>query len=429
MAINRRQFIKRGAGAVSVSMVMPGFWMANVARGQDAAAFDSRKFVVIQLGGGNDGLNTVIPYANARYASLRPFLSFKEADLKDGQGNSTIVSNELGLHPMLAEFKSLYDAGKVAIVNGVGYANQSTSHFLGTDIWMTANTNGGAGDGWLGRYADQVYVGKSNLSAVNIGGTLPKALFAQKFVVPSISNFATYNFQTDGRFAGDRNNQLNAFRASSSRGFSANSFSDALADNGMEALDGSTALGLAIAKYTSPVTYPANNSLANALRMVAQTMTTIPDTNIGYVQIGGFDNHSTQIGSAAEPNNKLIGAHANLLRNFSQGVKAFLDDMDAHGIRDVVLMTFSEFGRRPNENASRGSDHGRASPMFVIGNSVRGGLYGQYPSLEAAALDSAGNLRENVDFRSVYATILDKWLGADSRSILGGTFANLGFLS
>lgn len=428
MAINRRQFIKRGAGAVSVSLVMPSLWTAGVARGQDAAAFDSRKFVVIQLGGGNDGVNTVIPYTNARYFSLRPFLSFRDTELKDAQGNSTIISNELGLHPMLAEFKSLYDAGKVAIVNGVGYANQSTSHFLGTDIWMTANTNGGSGSGWLGRYADQVYVGKSSLSAINFGGTLPKALFAQKFVVPSISNFATYTFQTDGRFVGDRNNQLNAFRANGSRGFSANSFGDALADNGMEALDGSASLGLAIAKYTSPVTYPANNSLGNALKMVAQSMTTIPDTNIGYVQIGGFDNHSSQIGSAADPNNKLIGTHANLLRNFSQGVKAFLDDMDAHGIRDVVLMTFSEFGRRPNENASRGSDHGRASPMFVIGNSVRGGLYGQYPSFEASALDSAGNLRENVDFRSVYATILDKWLGADSQSILGAKYNDLGFL-
>ena len=427
MPTTRRQFIKRGVGAVSVSLVMPRIWLSE-ARAQQAAAFDSRKFVVIQFGGGNDGLNTVIPYTNARYYSLRPVLSFNEAELKDSQGNSTIVSNELGLHPMLAEFKGLFDAGKVAIVNGVGYPNQSTSHFLGTDIWMTTNLNGGSGDGWLGRYADQVYVGKSSLSAVNFGGTLPKALFAQKFVVPSISSFATYTFQTDARFAGDRNNQLNTFRANSSRTFPPNSFLDALADNGMEALDGSAALATAIARYTSSVTYPANNSLASALKMVAQTMTTIPETNIGYVQIGGFDNHSTQIGSAADPNNKLIGAHATLLRSFSQGVKAFLDDMDVHGIRDVVLMTFSEFGRRPNENASRGTDHGRAAPMFVVGNPVRGGLYGQYPSLEVTALDTAGNLKENVDFRSVYATILDKWLSADSQSILGARFDNLGFL-
>jgi uncharacterized protein (DUF1501 family) len=177
------------------------------------------------------------------------------------------------------------------------------------------------------------------------------------------------------------------------------------------------------------VTYPANNSLANALRMVAQIMTTIPDTNLGYVSMGGHDTHSAQIGSAQDLTNKLIGAHATLMRNLSQAVKAFLDDMDGHGMRDVVLMTFSEFGRRPNENASRGCDHGRAAPLFVIGNPVRGGLYGQYPSLEATALDSGGNLRENVDFRSVYATVLDKWLEASSSSILGGSFSDVGFLS
>src|SRR5262245_20058326 len=186
MPTTRRQFIKRSVGAVSVSLVMPRIWLGE-ARAQDAAAFDSRKFIVIQLGGGNDGINTVIPYSSARYASLRPILAFKDSELKDAQGNSTIISNDLGLHPMLAEIKGLFDAGKVAIVNGVGYANQSTSHFLGTDIWMTANTNGGSGTGWLGRYADQVFLGRSGLSAVNISGTLPKAFFADRFVTPSIS--------------------------------------------------------------------------------------------------------------------------------------------------------------------------------------------------------------------------------------------------
>jgi uncharacterized protein (DUF1501 family) len=427
MPTTRRQFIKRSVGAVGVSLVMPKIWLGD-ARAQDAAAFNSRKFVVIQFGGGNDGLNTVIPYTNARYASLRPVLSFKDAELKDDKGNSTIISNELGLHPMLGEFKAMFDAGKVAIVNGVGYPNQSTSHFLGTDIWMTANLAGGAGLGWLGKYADQAFVGKSGLSAVNISGTLPKAFFANKFVTPSISNFAQYTFQTDGRYLPDRNNQLNTFRANLTRPFPDDSFANALADVGVDAVNGAGALTTAVAGYTSSVTYPANNSLANALQMVAKIMTTVPETDLGYVSIGGFDDHSTQIGSVQEPTNKLLGIHATLLKNFSQAVKAFTDDMDAHGMRDVVLMTFSEFGRRPNENASRGTDHGRASPAFVIGNPVRGGLYGQYPSLEATALDSAGNPKETVDFRSIYATILDKWLGADSKSILGGSFGDAGFL-
>jgi uncharacterized protein (DUF1501 family) len=402
---------------------MPKVWL-SAAHAQEPAAFNSRKFIVIQLGGGNDGLNTVIPYTNARYAALRPTLAFSDTEL-----GSTMISSELAFHPLMVEIKTLYDQGKVAIVNGVGYPNQSLSHFLGTDIWMTANLNGGQGDGWLGKYVDQFYYGKSGLSAVSLAGTLPKAFFADKFVTPNISNFEAYRFQTDSRYAGDRNNQLNTFRANSSRSFQADSFLDVLARSSMESVDGAQALADAVAKYSSPVVYPTQgNSLATAMRMAAQIMTTVPDTNIAYVTIGGFDNHSQQIGTAQDANNKLIGAHATLLGNFSRAVKAFYDDMEAHGIRDVVMMTFSEFGRRPNQNASNGSDHGTSAPMFVIGNPVRGGLYGRYPSLEATALDSAGNLRSNVDFRSVYGTVLDRWLGADSRSILGGTFEDIGFL-
>jgi uncharacterized protein (DUF1501 family) len=337
-----------------------------------------------------------------------------------------MITSEYAFHPAMVEIKALYDAGKVAIVNGVGYPNQSTSHFLGTDIWMTANLNGGQGRGWLGKYADEFYYGKSGLSAVSLAGALPKAFFSDKFVTPNISSFEAYRYQTDGRFTGDRNNQLNSFRANTSRSFEPNSFPDLLARAGMESEAGAVALQTAVATYTSPVTYPTQgNSLAVALQRAAQIFTTVGDTNIAYVQIGGFDNHSQQIAAG----NRLAGAHATLLRNFSTAVDAFKRDLEAHGINDVVIMTFSEFGRRPNQNASDGSDHGRAAPLFVIGNPVVGGLYGDYPSLEATALDSAGNLQSNVDFRAVYATILDRWLGANSQSILGGTrFENIGFL-
>jgi uncharacterized protein (DUF1501 family) len=419
MATTRRQFVKRGAGLVGLSMVMPRVWLGE-ARAQEPAAFNSRKFVIIQLGGGNDGLNTVIPYTNARYKSLRPTLAFTDTEVA-----STMISSEFAFHPSMVEIKALYDAGKVAIVNGVGYPNQSTSHFLGTDIWMTANLTGGQGNGWLGRYADQFYYGKSGLSAVSLAGALPKALFADKFVTPNISSFEAYRYQTDGRFAGDRNNQLNSFRANTSRSFEPNSFPDLLARAGLESEAGAVALQAAVATYTSPITYPTQgNGLAVALQRAAQIMTTVADTNMAYVTIGGFDNHSQQIA----PGNRLAGAHATLLRNFSTAVDAFKRDLEAHGINDVVIMTFSEFGRRPQQNASDGSDHGRAAPLFVIGNPVVGGLYGNYPSLEATALDSAGNMLSNVDFRAVYATILDKWLSADSRTILGGTFADVGFL-
>ena len=440
MAINRRQFIKRSAGAVSVGLVMPRFWMGGLAQGQEIAAASRRIFLVIQLGGGSDGLNTVIPFTDSRYASLRPTLAFKDTELKDAQSNSTVLGSEpFGLNPAMSEMKSLYDSGKAAIVLGVGYPNQNLSHFFATDIWSTANTSG-SGNGWLGRYADQKLLGLSGLSAVNIGGSLPKSFFADKVVVPSISSFAAYTFQTDGRFGGDRNNQVNTFHATNTRTFPVSSFAGAIAHEGIAAADGAAQLQAAVASYTSPVHYPVATDnpaptqqviqFCAALKMVAQIVTTIPDANLLYVQLGGFDHHSQEIGTNQDNfTNKLVGAHANLLRAVSLGIKLFYDDMEAHGLADnVVMMTWTEFGRRPNENASHGTDHGTVTPMFVVGNPVQGGrLYGQQPSL--SDLDGAGNLKFKVDFRSVYGEIIDKWLGGDSQAVLGARYDAVGFLT
>ncbi|HKG22739.1 MAG TPA: DUF1501 domain-containing protein [Blastocatellia bacterium] len=431
MPTTRRQFIKRGAGMVSLSLVMPKIWLSS-ARAQ--APSDRKILVVIQLSGGNDGLNTLVPYADSNYFTLRPDLSFRDTELKDDQGRPTLIDNQFGLHPSMGEIKGLYDTGKVAIVNGVGYPSPNLSHFLSKDIWSTANLNGGAGNGWLGKYADQSLVGKSDLSAVNIGGALPKAFFADKVVVPSISNFANYTFQTDPRNQGDRFNQLNAFNATNHRTFPEDSFLSTLAGTGVDALAGAQEVADAVARYTSTVTYPSGtpprgNQLATALKMAAQLITTVQDANLLYVEFGGFDTHSLQIGSTQDPENKLIGDHAALLSDFSEAVKAFYDDMAAHGLAEnVVLMEWSEFGRRPQQNASFGSDHGTSSQMFIIGDPVHGGVYGQQPSLSQSGLDGAGNMVFNVDFRAVYATILDKWLGADSQAVLGSRFENVGFL-
>ncbi|MFY9573828.1 MAG: hypothetical protein WAV20_20710, partial [Blastocatellia bacterium] len=233
MAINRRQFIKRSAGAVSVSLIMPRLWTGGIARGQEVAADPNRRvLVMIQLAGGNDGLNTVVPYTDSRYMTLRPTLGFKDTELKDDTGASTILGNNpFGLNPAMSEVKALYDAGKVAIVLGVGYPTPNLSHFFSMDIWQTANLTG-AGSGWLGRYADQKLLGKSGLSAVSIGGGLPKTFYADKVVIPNIAPaggadpFVNYAFQTDARFAGDKNNQLNTFKSLSSRSFQANTFMD-----------------------------------------------------------------------------------------------------------------------------------------------------------------------------------------------------------
>jgi uncharacterized protein (DUF1501 family) len=425
MAINRRQFIKRSAGVVTVSLVMPNLWLRE-ARAQSGSR---RKLVVIQLAGGYDGLNVVVPYTSSRYQSLRPNLHFKDSELKDAQGNSTIISSEFGLHPELGEIKSMYDAGKVAVVLGVGYPTPNLSHFLSTDIWQTANTNGGTGDGWLGKYADLALFGKPGLTAANIGGSLPKALFADKAVIPSISNFANYTYQTDQRFGGDRNNQINTFNSANRRSFPTGSFAAALATTGVDAVAGAAQLQTAVATYSSTITYPTPNPLAAALKMVAQIMVTVPEASLLYVSMGGFDHHSQEIGNAEQPTNKNVGQLAQLLKYLSEGVDTFYKDLEQHNLaNDVLILPWSEFGRRPNENASFGSDHGTALPIMVIGNGVHGGIYGVQPSLETTALDTAGNMKFQVDFRSVYATVLDRWLGADARAILGGTFENIGFL-
>ncbi len=424
MATTRRQFIKQSAGAVSLSLVMPKILFGQE---QTPAAATNRVTVILQLNGANDGLNTIIPYTSSRYASLRPNLKFTEGELGNVSGQSFLLNGEFGLHPAGSELKTLYDQGKVAFVLGVGYPSANLSHFSSTDIWMTANLNG-SGRGWMGRYADRELKGKSGLTAVSIGA-LPKALYANDVVVPSISNFAQFTFQTDARYGGDRNNKINVFKTNSSRQFEAGSFIEALAAEGIGAINSTDQVQAAVGTYRSSVTYPATN-LANSFKMIAQLATTIPGARLFHLSIGGFDNHSQQIGTAADQySNKLAGQHYNLWRQISGGVDAFYKDMAEHGLEnDALVMSYSEFGRRPNENASRGTDHGTASVMMVVGKQVKGGLYGAQPSLETSALDSAGNMRFSTDFRSVYGTVIDKWLESDSRDILGGAFANLSFL-
>ncbi|HJZ68521.1 MAG TPA: DUF1501 domain-containing protein [Blastocatellia bacterium] len=428
MPTTRRQFIKRSAAMVSVGVVMPKLWIRE-ARSQTAAA-NRRILVIIQLAGGNDGLNTVVPYTDSRYYSQRPTLSFRDSELKDKNGHSTIISNEFGLHPALSEIRDLYLSGRVAVTLGAGYPNPNLSHFLSMDIWHTASLTGLGSEGWLGKYADVALVGKAGLPASSVGGVLPKSLYSNEVVIPSILNFALYDFVTDFNYPGDSNNQLNTFQRTAGRSLPTDSYNGAINSIGLEAVRGALQVKSSVANYSSSVTYAPDNPLAQGMKMLAQIITTIPEASLLYVTLGGFDHHSDQI---SHPNNradKFSGQHAGLLRWFSDAVKTFYDDMAQHGLGDnVLMMQWSEFGRRPNENDSFGTDHGTAAPLFVIGNSVRGGLYGQQPSLATTNLDSAGNMKFTVDFRSVYATVLDGWLGVDSKTVLGGSFENVGFVA
>jgi len=425
MTTNRRQFIKQSLTAVGTGLVAPRIFFSAVRARSPQANPDRRVLVVIELSGGNDGLNTLIPYTDSRYFALRPTLGFKDTELKDAQGNSTIISNQFGLHPSMGKLKQLYDAGKVAIVRGVGYPDPSGSHFESADIWHAGETSQVRLDGWLGRYADQALAGRPGLTAIAVDDRLPKTLLSSQVVIPSVPSFQDYGVQTDEDFSDNRANKLNALLALHSRNFAPGSFIGREAQIGYDAVNGSIQFQSALQGYTSAAQYPDNNGLADGLKMLAQVITTIPEVSLLYLQTGGYDTHSDQIAN----NNKLTGQHAGLLQDFSDAVDAFHRDLAGHQLADkVIIFQWSEFGRRPGENASHGTDHGAASSIFVIGDAVRGGLYGQQPSLAATELDDAGNPKFKVDFRSVYATILNKWLGGDPRQVLGGDFENVGFL-
>jgi len=427
MPITRRQFCKQTAGIVSIGVVMPSLWLEKEARAQIPEALPGRKLIVLQLMGGNDGLNTVVPFTDSRYHTLRPALGFSDSEL-----SQTLVDANFAFHPSMTALKALYDNGKVAPVLGVGYPSPNLSHFTSMDIWHSADPTLHKHEGWLGAYADLALIGKTGVPAIAIDPENPFSFRSDKVVIPDISPsanaFAQYTFQTDARYPGDSTNQRNIWNTIYSRTLDTNTFLGQVADTGLNAVAGADKIRTSVATYSSVVSY-ANNTLGVGLKMVAQLITTIPEIELMYVTLGGFDHHSTEIGNNADPGNRLVGQHATLLAEFSDGINTFYQDLVNHGLADqVVILQWSEFGRRPQENASRGTDHGTASPLFVIGNPVRGGhLYGQQPSLAATSLDGGGNPRMQVDFRAVYATILDKWLGADSRAILGAQYEDVGF--
>jgi uncharacterized protein (DUF1501 family) len=321
----------------------------------------------------------------------------------------------------------------MAPIVGVGYPNPNLSHFTSMDIWHRADPTLVKSEGWLGTYADVALVGKTGITAMAVDFEDPETFRSNKVVIPDIaaSNtaFAQYTFQTDAKYPGDSTNQRNLWSTIYDRSFDSTTYLGQVASTGLDAVNGADRIRSSVTTYSSTVTY-GTNTLGVGLKMLAELITTIPEIELLYCTLGGFDNHSSQIGVAATPTDRTVGQHATLLGQFSDGINTFYQDLANHGLADqVVIMQWSEFGRRTQENASRGTDHGTASVMFVVGNPIKGGVvYGQQPSLAHADLDSSGNPHMQVDFRSVYGTILDKWLGADSNAILGGQFQDLGFL-
>lgn len=415
MKVTRRQFVKGGVTAFTVSMAAPAF-LSDIARAQGASR---RNLVVLYLSGGNDALSTLVPYTDPFYYSRRPTLAVPAASvLQVGADRS---GKALGLHPRLTGLRQIFDQGDLAIIQRTGYPNSSRSHFLGTDIWSTANPANSSGAGWLGRYLDALADPVDPLVGWSTVRELPHALEGRRVSVPAIPSVAGYAFSSPNT----------GTEATYSRATMANIASHVPVDRPHVAfVNGTSSAALAtldrvasVASYTGTVTY-ANNGLAQALKAVAGAIARGIGTKVFWVQTGGFDTHAGQGTNAAN------GAYTNLMGTVGDSLLAFYNDMRNQGLlQDTLVLQFSEFGRRIIENGSQGTDHGAAGVMMALGGGVNGGLYGSAASLNPnnadGTLENNGNdVRYETDFRAVYARVLDQWLGADSIPILGGNFRN-----
>ena len=415
--LTRREFVKRGVALVTLgsmhAALPPVFKGAFAVRASDAdaATLDTpRTLVIVQLAGGNDGLNTVVPYRDPAYAKLRP-------SLKVDTGQVLPLGDEFGLHPKLAALKPLWDGKQMAIVHGVGYPDPNFSHFQSMLIWQSAGPGAAAGEGWLGAYLARLEAEEHDpLHGFNVDRIVAPELYSPNAPIVSAPDAASYGFQQLGPDEAEARRRQTALLKLYEQFPKGMPYAALLESTAGDAVSSSAAVAAAAAAHTPTVTYP-QTSLASGLRLIAQVIASGAKLRVAHVTLGGFDTHSAQI----TEHEKLLGA-------LGDALAAFYADLASMGRdRDVLTMTWSEFGRRAEENASEGTDHGTAAPMFLLGGTVNGGLYGQPPALDA--LDR-GNLRFTTDFRSVYASVLDRWVGVPADDILGTRYQRLdGLLS
>ncbi len=394
----RRLFLKRsaaGSAVLTFGGLAPSALQAAASQNKS-----ERILVVVELAGGNDGLNTVIPFADETYRQRRPKLAIPKSDVLD-------IGDGLAFHPSLRGFADLLEAGRLAVVQGVGYPNPNRSHFESMDIWHTCQRREELRiDGWLGRLLEE----KGELSggdppALHLGtDKQPFALMSRRVRVPSVRSLEHFHLQgtEDARFRKAVQELADARRGEG------NDLLDFVQSSTSSAITASERLGTSGKSYTSSVTYPAN-SLGQQLQTIARLISSGLQTSVYYVQLAGFDTHSQQ-----------PGAHQGLLRQLGDSVKAFLDDMEQMQQSDrVAVMAFSEFGRRVEENASEGTDHGTAGPMFLAGATLKAGLIGKHPSLQDL---EDGDVKYHTDFRQVYSAVIQNWFQCSADSILKGQF-------
>jgi uncharacterized protein (DUF1501 family) len=410
MSVSRRIFIRDGVATVTLGLAAPSF-LSAIAQAQ---GLPNRRLVVVYLGGGNDSLNTLIGYRDGAYYSRRPSIAVPAGQVL--QVGTDVSGMAMGLHPRLTGLMNIFNEGRLALVQRTGYPNSSRSHFEAADIWGTANPQQSTGSGWLGRYLDTLPRPLDALAAWNTTGDTPRALLSGQSGVPAIPNASSYTFGSPNRGAAALQERAAAITMASNPAPGRPHLAF-LNSNSLGAIETLDRVALAVS-YTPTVPYP-NTGFGNSLRTVAGAIVRGIGSKVYWVETGGYDTHAGQGGAGA-------GAYGNLMGTLGDGVGAFYTDIRNQGLlADTTIIVFSEFSRRISENGSAGTDHGAAGVMMVLGGAVRGGLYGSAPQLSPGhptLENSSGDVRFETDFRSVYARVLDGWLGVNSVSILNGDF-------
>jgi uncharacterized protein (DUF1501 family) len=410
MSVSRRIFIRNGVATIGLGLAAPSFLEAIA----QAQGLPNRRLVVVYLGGGNDSLNTLIGYRDAAYYSRRPSIAVPAGQVL--QVGTDASGMAMGLHPRLTGLQAIYNEGRLALVQRTGYPNSSRSHFEASDIWGTANPQNSTTSGWLGRYLDTLPHPLDALAAWNTTGETPRALLSGQSGVPAIPNASNYTFGSPNRGAAAQQErtaaQTMAGNPAANRPHLA--YLNSASRGAIETLDRVALAG----QYTPTVAYP-NNGFASSLRTVAGAIARGIGSKVYWTTTGGYDTHADQGGGG-------LGAYGTLMGTLGDGLAAFYTDIRNQGLAaDTTIIVFSEFSRRISENGSAGTDHGAAGVMMVLGGSVRGGLYGTAPQLSPGhptLENNSGDVRFETDFRSVYARVLDNWLGVNSVSILNGDF-------
>ena len=368
-----------------------------------------KSLVIVQLAGGNDAMNTIVPYGDGLYYDWRK-------DVRIEQDQVLKINDYLGFNPALSSIRDLWDQNKVAVINGVGYPEPNRSHFRSVDIWNTAESVGIGNSGWLGRAIREIDPNAENpITGVNFGRGLPRALSCKGVPVASVGDLENYGLLPDIEGEQSRELALTAFSQIYGSAMAHDTVSQFIGETGIQALKGADILRTAPQKYSSSIEY-GNDPIGQSMRNIAQVLTADIGTRVFYTSHGSFDTHAAE-----------METHTKLWTETSNAIGDFMEDMKEHGLEDdVLVLLWSEFGRRIRDN-SAGTDHGSGGVSLIVGGEVNGGLYGDYPSLKEKD-HLQGDLQFNNDFRSIYSTIAERWLGVDPDVVSNGQFEQHSFI-